>query len=99
MKRLRTAKGINPWSRSPCRKPAVFFLAAEAITDWAGSAQAFQIDFGTIVTWLILGPVRGYSDTWQLTINMGTLIITFLMVFLIQKTQNRDTRAVRLKMG
>jgi len=48
---------------------------------------------------LILGPVCGYSDTWQLTINMGTLIITFLMVFLIQKTQNRDTRAVRLKMG
>ena len=49
--------------------------------------------------WLILGPVCGYSDTWQLTINMGTLIITFLMVFLIQKTQNRDTRAVCLKMG
>jgi len=48
---------------------------------------------------LILGPVCGYSDTWQLTINTGTSIITFLMVFLIQKTQNRDTRAVRLKMG
>jgi low affinity Fe/Cu permease len=58
-----------------------FFLAAEAITDWAGSARAFQIAFGTIVIWLILGPVCGYSKTWQLTINTGTSIITFLMVF------------------
>lgn len=76
-----------------------FSLAAEAITDWAGSAQAFQIAFGTIVIWLILGPVCGYSDKWQLTINTGTSIITFLMVFLIQKTQNRDTRAVHLKLN
>ena len=76
-----------------------FSLAAEAITVWAGSARAFQAAFGTIVIWLILGPVCGYSDTWQLTINTGTSIITFLMVFLIQKTQNRDTRAVHLKLN
>jgi len=76
-----------------------FSLAAEAITVWSGSARAFQTAFGIIVIWLILGPVCGYSDTWQLTINTGTSIITFLMVFLIQKTQNRDTRAVHLKLN
>jgi low affinity Fe/Cu permease len=76
-----------------------FSLAAEAITVWAGSALAFQTAFGIIVIWLILGPVCGYSDTWQLTINTGTSIVTFLMVFLIQKTQNRDTRAVHLKLN
>jgi low affinity Fe/Cu permease len=76
-----------------------FSLAAEAITVWAGSERAFQTAFAIIVIWLILGPVCGYSDTWQLTINTGTSIITFLMVFLIQKTQNRDTRAVHLKLN
>ena len=85
--------------KKPLPQTSRFFRAAEVITNWAGSEQAFQIAFGTIVIWLILGPVCGYSDTWQLTINTGTSITTFLMVFLIQKTQNRDTRAVHLKLN
>ena len=83
----------------PLTQTSSFSMAAEAITVWSGSARAFQAAFGVIVLWLVLGPVCGYSDTWQLTINTGTSIITFLMVFLIQKTQNRDTRAVHLKLN
>jgi low affinity Fe/Cu permease len=76
-----------------------FSQAAEAITAWSGSARAFQLAVLVIVIWMILGPVCGYSDTWQLTINTGTSIVTFLMVFLIQKAQNRDTRAIHLKLN
>ena len=52
----------------------------------------------TIVVWAVTGPIFGYSDTWQLVINTGTTIVTFLMVFLVQNTQNRDARALHLKM-
>ncbi len=72
---------------------------AELITYWTGSQQAFWLAAGSIVIWLLLGPFTRYSDTWQLTINTGTSIITFLMVFLIQRTQNRDTRAMHLKLN
>lgn len=63
-----------------------------------GTPLAFAISFGIIVTWALLGPGFGYSDTWQLVINTGTTIVTFLMVFLIQNTQNRDARALHLKL-
>lgn len=63
-----------------------------------GSPWAFIAAIAIIVIWALLGPVFGYSDTWQLVINTGTTIITFLMVFLIQNTQNRDTHAMQLKL-
>lgn len=63
-----------------------------------GSPIAFLLAVTIIVGWIISGPIFGFSDTWQLVINTGTTIITFLMVFLIQNTQNRDARAMHLKL-
>jgi len=63
-----------------------------------GSAWAFLIAFGVIVVWAVTGPIFHFSDTWQLVINTGTTIVTFLMVFLIQNTQNRDAQAMHLKL-
>jgi low affinity Fe/Cu permease len=63
-----------------------------------GSPFAFSLAVFTIVVWALTGPFFHYSDTWQLIINTGTTIITFLMVFLIQNTQNRDTKALHLKL-
>lgn len=68
---------------------------------WAralGSEWAFIFAASAIIIWGISGPLFGYSDTWQLVINTGTTIVTFLMVFLIQNTQNRDSRAIHLKL-
>lgn len=64
----------------------------------AGRPLAFILALGTIVTWAVTGPLFGFSDTWQLVINTGTTIVTFLMVFLIQNTQNRDSEAVQIKL-
>jgi low affinity Fe/Cu permease len=64
----------------------------------SGKASTFMLATGTIVVWAISGPLFHWSDTWQLVINTGTTIITFLMVFLIQNTQNRDTQALHLKL-
>jgi low affinity Fe/Cu permease len=63
----------------------------------AGRPAAFALAAGAIVVWLVSGPIFQWSDTWQLVINTGTTIVTFLMVFLIQNTQNRDTKALQLK--
>ena len=63
-----------------------------------GSPWAFILAVGVIVTWAVTGPLFGFSDTWQLVINTGTTIVTFLMVFLIQNTQNRDAKAIHLKL-
>ena len=75
----------------------------ENFANWAtaatGSSAAFIIAMSTIVVWLVTGPVFKYSDTWQLIINTGTTIITFLMVFLIQKSQNKDSKAIHLKLN
>jgi low affinity Fe/Cu permease len=70
-----------------------------AVTRWTGSSTAFGIAAGVIVVWAVVGPVFGYSDTWQLVINTGTTIITFLMVFLIQRSQNKDAIAIHLKLN
>ena len=67
-------------------------------TEWTGTSLAFALAAGTIVVWLVTGPIFQFSDTWQLVINTGTTIVTFLMVFLIQSTQNRDARALHLKL-
>jgi low affinity Fe/Cu permease len=64
-----------------------------------GSRWAFTTAIGVIVAWAVTGPMFHYSDTWQLFINTGTTIVTFLMVFLIQNTQNRDARAIHLKLN
>jgi low affinity Fe/Cu permease len=70
-----------------------------AVTHWAGSSSAFGCALGVILVWAVLGPVFHYSDTWQLVINTGTTIITFLMVFLIQRSQNKDALAIHLKLN
>ena len=77
------------------------FLArfSRIATDWSGSSWAFGFACLTIIIWLITGPLFGYSDTWQLVINTGTTIVTFLMVFLIQRSQNKDSHAVHLKLN
>ncbi len=64
----------------------------------AGRPYAFILAAAVVVAWLVSGPLFGFSDTWQLVINTGTTIVTFLMVFLIQNTQNRDTEAIQLKL-
>ena len=66
---------------------------------YLGSRWAFIAAIGVIVVWALTGPLFRYSDTWQLVINTGTTIVTFLMVFLIQNTQNRDARAIHLKLN
>lgn len=75
----------------------------ERLANWgakaAGSSAAFLSAFGLIVLWGITGPIFHYSETWQLVINTGTTIITFLMVFLIQKSQNKDSLAIQLKLN
>ncbi len=75
-----------------------FRIAANRISIWTGSATTFLGAILIIVIWGLSGPIFHYSDTWQLVINTGTTIITFLMVFLIQNTQNRDGKAVQLKL-
>src|SRR5206468_10359378 len=72
---------------------------ATRVTDWTGSTTGFLFAAGTIVVWLITGPLFHFSDTWQLVINTGTTIITFLMVFLIQRSQNKDALAIQLKLN
>lgn len=75
-----------------------FRFFAQKISHWMGTPWAFLAAALTIVVWAVLGPVFKYSDTWQLVINTSTTIVTFLMVFLIQNTQNRDSRATQLKL-
>jgi len=81
------------------KKQNFFETASNKITCWTGSLPAFIIAFGVILVWGISGPIFHFSDTWQLVINTGTTIITFLMVFLIQKTQNKDSKAIQLKLN
>src|SRR5678810_421395 len=71
---------------------------ARRLAVWTGRPAAFLAACGAIVLWAASGPFFGFSDTWQLVINTGTTIITFLMVFLIQNTQNRDSEAVQVKL-
>jgi low affinity Fe/Cu permease len=72
---------------------------ASAATRFSGSVPAFGLALGTILVWGITGPLFHFSDTWQLVINTGTTIVTFLMVFLIQQTQNKDGLAIQLKLN
>lgn len=85
---MKSAKSVN-----------IFEKIAQHASHFSGSTTAFIIAVLLIVTWLITGPIFGFSDTWQLVINTGTTIITFLMVFLIQRAQNKDSKALHLKLN
>ena len=77
---------------------AIFRSVAQTAAEWMASPAMFLAAIAVIVVWLAVGPMYGYSDTWQLIVNTGTSVITFLMVFLLQNTQSRDTRAIQLKL-
>ncbi|MCX2486653.1 low affinity iron permease family protein [Pedobacter sp. MR2016-24] len=81
------------------KKDSFFERMSTAITCFTGSSTAFGIALGVVIIWGITGPLFKYSDTWQLVINTGTTIVTFLMVFLIQKSQNKDSKAIQLKLN
>jgi low affinity Fe/Cu permease len=82
----------------PTKSHASFTRFAKATSRWTGRPIAFLLALVVIIVWLATGPLFHFSDTWQLVINTGTTIITFLMVFLIQNTQFRDTEAVQVKL-
>jgi low affinity Fe/Cu permease len=82
----------------PTKSTSLFTRFAKWTARATGRPAAFAMAAGVIVVWAITGPLFGFSDTWQLVINTGTTIVTFLMVFLIQNTQNRDTEAVQVKL-
>ena len=84
--------------RRPFSATEAFSTAAQWTSRQCGRASSFMVACGTVVVWGITGPAFAYSDTWQLVINTGTTIVTFLMVFLIQNTQNRDMAVLQLKL-
>jgi low affinity Fe/Cu permease len=84
----KTSKGLSGFEKM-----------SSAVTKASGSTPAFMAAAFVIIAWLVTGPVFKYSDTWQLVINTGTTIITFLMVFLIQRSQNKDSIAIHLKLN
>jgi low affinity Fe/Cu permease len=80
------------------RNTAWYSRFARAASHFCGRPRVFALAVAIIFAWIITGPIFQFSDTWQLVINTGTTIITFLMVFLIQNTQNRDTEAIQVKL-
>ncbi len=88
MKNLNRSKQIN-----------IFEKFSRISTDFTGTTGAFSIALFIVIAWLVTGPFFDFSNTWQLVINTGTTIITFLMVFLIQRMQNKDSRAIHLKLN
>jgi low affinity Fe/Cu permease len=80
------------------QKKSWFTQFAKKASQLSGRPAAFALAAGTIVVWAITGPIFGFNETWQLVINTGTTIVTFLMVFLVQNTQNRDTAALHIKL-
>ncbi|MGZ8536653.1 MAG: low affinity iron permease family protein [Flavisolibacter sp.] len=93
---IRVTRGKNIRSK---RFKAKFENVAATITRATGSSSAFMIAISIILIWAVMGPIFNYSDTWQLVINTGTTIITFLMVFIIQQSQNKDSLAIQLKLN
>ena len=81
------------------KSPSCFEKVSSVVTKISGSTGAFVIAFFVIIVWLLTGPLFNFSDTWQLVINTGTTIITFLMVFLIQRNQNKDSIAIHIKLN
>lgn len=96
--KMATRAAIKKEGLAMTRKRSFFTQAAEMAAEKAGSTSAFIIAFSVIIVWGATGPLFHYSDTWQIVINTATTIVTFLLVFLIQNSQNRDTRALHLKL-
>lgn len=96
-------KSTTRKKKKPVKKQSalsrLFEKFAGRVIQATGSTTAFLIALGVLIFWGICGPIFKYSDTWQLVINTGTTIITFLMVFLIQKSQNKDSKSVQLKLN
>jgi low affinity Fe/Cu permease len=97
---LLRARLTYSWSmtKSPGPKESGFHVFATKAAYWVGTKWAFLVATLVIIVWVVSGPYFQYSDTWQLIINTGTTVVTFLVVFLIQNTQNRDARAIHLKL-
>jgi low affinity Fe/Cu permease len=89
--------GINSPMR-PTKPRSMFTRLAKGVARWSGRPSAFLLSLAVVVAWVVTGPVFDYGDTWQLTINTFTTVVTFLMVFLIQNTQYRDAEAVQVKL-
>lgn len=81
------------------KKGNIFERASQAVSEFTGTTLAFILAMTIVLGWLITGPIFNYSNTWQLVINTATTIVTFLMVFLIQRMQNKDSRAIHLKLN
>ncbi len=92
------AKKVNS-GNVKSKNESIFEKIALALTKFSGSTTAFVIALSVIIIWALTGPFFGYSETWQLIINTGTTVITFLMVFLIQRSQNKESLAVQLKLN
>jgi low affinity Fe/Cu permease len=93
-----TRTGDSPSKTFRHRMLRAFDRFASHVTRWVGSPLAFALAFLAVLAWAISGPIFAYSETWQLVINTATTIITFLIVFLIQQSQNKDSQAVHLKL-
>jgi low affinity Fe/Cu permease len=85
-------------TKRPFRTPALERFSSK-VTAWTGRSSAFALACAVIVIWMVTGPLFRFSNTWQLVINTGTTIVTFLMVFLIQRSQNKEALAVQLKLN
>ncbi len=81
------------------RRLGILERFARWATVWAGSSVAFALAVASVVIWLVTGPIFSFSQTWQLVINTGTTIVTFLMIFLVQRAQNKESLAVQLKLN
>jgi low affinity Fe/Cu permease len=95
MARTRAATTAKPADH----RESLFPRMARLATDWSGTTAAFILAAAAVLAWLATGPLFNYSPDWQLVINTGTTIVTFLMVFLIQRAQNKDSQAVHLKLN
>lgn len=92
-------KILNVMAHTPKNNKSFFERFATKVTQATGSTPVFIGAFSIVIIWAICGPIFDYSETWQLVINTGTTIITFLMVFLIQKAQNKDSLALQIKLN
>lgn len=97
MQKTKTTRSGTKNNKS--KAPSDFETLSTKVSKASGSTPAFIIALSVILTWLVTGPLFGFSDTWQLVINTATTIITFLMVFLIQRSQNKDFIAMHLKLN
>lgn len=89
----------EPTSKESPPRPRLLERIAQRVTLWSGGDWAFAMAFGAVLLWVLSGPFFHFSSGWQLVINTGTTIITFLMVFLIQRSQNKESRALQLKLN